>query len=83
MTWEIGIAAGGVMIATIGFLFPVIRRAGRLEQKVKDVSVVVDKHTEYIEKLNDETKHIKVILARVDANTANIKESVEKLEERK
>ena len=80
MTWEIGIATGGLIVITAGFIFPIIRKTGELNQKIKDIDKTIIDHSVFIKQLNGEVADIKTMLARVDANTINIKESVEKLE---
>jgi hypothetical protein len=83
MNWGIMIAGGGLVLATLGFLFPIVLRTGKTEQRVDGLEKDVRSAHDNIRKVEGDVSDLRVLMERVDVNTQNIKETVEKLEERK
>lgn len=83
MNWGVVIAGGGLVLAMVGFLFPIVRRSGKTEQRVEDLKNDVDLAHKNIRDVKEDVSDLRVLLERVDTNTQNIKETVKKLEERK
>jgi len=83
MNWGVLIAGGGLVLATLGFLFPIVLRTGKTEQRVDELEKDVKSAHDNIRKVEGKISDLRVLMERVDTNTQNIKETVDKLEKKK